>query len=231
MAAVEGSGGDDDGERGRVQQRLCFCCSCCYHRFLSLASSPTLPLQLFKDGVLQTEMGDKDNPRLSKMRKEVVAGGKDTMEVDNEFFLVPVKISDHQWRWAVEEGIRVGGGSRLLVLRVVAAAAAARETAAAAARGGRGPAAAPARGGTCCDAGARICCGGGDGPWREGIRAGGGSRLLLLRVAAAAGGGCSCSYAWRRRWWEGGCGCLSASLNFFDMNLLLDLAISVYMLP
>jgi nuclear protein localization protein 4 homolog len=25
-----------------------------------------------------------------------VAGGKDTMKVDNDFFLVPVKISDHQ---------------------------------------------------------------------------------------------------------------------------------------
>jgi nuclear protein localization protein 4 homolog len=53
-------------------------------------------VKLFKDGVLKTEVGDNDDPRLSKMRKEVVAGGKDTMEVDNDFFLVPVKISDHQ---------------------------------------------------------------------------------------------------------------------------------------
>ncbi|CAO2184550.1 unnamed protein product [Urochloa humidicola] len=53
-------------------------------------------VKLFKDGVLETEVGDSDDPRLSKMRKEVVAGGKDTMEVDNDFFLVPVKISDHQ---------------------------------------------------------------------------------------------------------------------------------------
>lgn len=53
-------------------------------------------VKLFKDGVLETEVGDTDDPRLSKMRKEVVAGGKDTMEVDNDFFLVPVKISDHQ---------------------------------------------------------------------------------------------------------------------------------------
>ncbi|TVU20821.1 hypothetical protein EJB05_30419 [Eragrostis curvula] len=53
-------------------------------------------VKLFKDGVLETEVGDNDDPRLSKMRKEVVAGGKDTMEVDNDFFLVPVKISDHQ---------------------------------------------------------------------------------------------------------------------------------------
>ena len=53
-------------------------------------------VKLFKDGVLETEVGDTDDPCLSKMRKEVVAGGKDTMEVDNDFFLVPVKISDHQ---------------------------------------------------------------------------------------------------------------------------------------
>ncbi|KAF8660493.1 hypothetical protein HU200_057643 [Digitaria exilis] len=53
-------------------------------------------VKLFKDGVLETEVGETDDPRLSKMRKEVVAGGKDTMEVDNDFFLVPVKISDHQ---------------------------------------------------------------------------------------------------------------------------------------
>uniref|UniRef100_I1NVH8 Uncharacterized protein n=1 Tax=Oryza glaberrima TaxID=4538 RepID=I1NVH8_ORYGL len=96
VAAVEGGGSDDDGGHGQGQQRLCFCCSCCYHRFLSLGSSTTLLLQLFKDGVLQTKIRDKDDPRLSKMRKEVVAGGKDTMEVDNDFFLVPVKISDHQ---------------------------------------------------------------------------------------------------------------------------------------
>ncbi|KAM3240234.1 hypothetical protein ACQJBY_053744 [Aegilops geniculata] len=53
-------------------------------------------VKLFKDGVLETEIQDSDDPRLSKMRKEVIAGGKDTMEVDNDFFLVPVKISDHQ---------------------------------------------------------------------------------------------------------------------------------------
>ena len=53
-------------------------------------------VKLCKDGVLETEVTDYDDPRLSKMRKEVIAGGKDTMEVDNDFFLVPVKISDHQ---------------------------------------------------------------------------------------------------------------------------------------
>ncbi|CAM0881303.1 unnamed protein product [Alopecurus aequalis] len=53
-------------------------------------------VKLCKDGVLETEVADSNDPRLSKMRKEVIAGGKDTMEVDNDFFLVPVKISDHQ---------------------------------------------------------------------------------------------------------------------------------------
>ncbi|KAI4983647.1 hypothetical protein ZWY2020_025513 [Hordeum vulgare] len=46
--------------------------------------------------MLEMEVKDSDDPGLSKMRKEVIAGGKDNMEVDNDFFLVPVKISDHQ---------------------------------------------------------------------------------------------------------------------------------------
>jgi nuclear protein localization family protein 4 len=50
-------------------------------------------VKMFKDGVLETEIGDSDDPRMSKMRKEVIAKGKDTMEVDNDFFLVPVKRS------------------------------------------------------------------------------------------------------------------------------------------
>uniref|UniRef100_A0A8I6X5C0 Nuclear pore localisation protein NPL4 C-terminal domain-containing protein n=1 Tax=Hordeum vulgare subsp. vulgare TaxID=112509 RepID=A0A8I6X5C0_HORVV len=53
-------------------------------------------VKLFKDGVLETEVKDSNDPRLSKMRKEVIAGGKTTVEVDNDFFLAPVKISDHQ---------------------------------------------------------------------------------------------------------------------------------------
>ncbi|KAI4975496.1 hypothetical protein ZWY2020_049103 [Hordeum vulgare] len=53
-------------------------------------------VKLFKDGVLETEVKDSNDPRLSKMRKEVIAGGKNTVEVDNDFFLAPVKISDHQ---------------------------------------------------------------------------------------------------------------------------------------
>jgi hypothetical protein len=40
------------------------------------------------------------------MRKEVVAGGKDAMEVDNDFFLVPVKISDHQGNMTGQHGER-----------------------------------------------------------------------------------------------------------------------------
>jgi len=37
-----------------------------------------------------------DDPKLSKMKKEVVVGVKDLKEVDNDFFLVLVRILDHQ---------------------------------------------------------------------------------------------------------------------------------------
>ncbi|CAD5192910.1 unnamed protein product [Musa acuminata subsp. malaccensis] len=53
-------------------------------------------IRLFKEGWLLTEFGEDDDPRVSKMKKDVVVGVKDTREVDNDFFLVPVKISDHQ---------------------------------------------------------------------------------------------------------------------------------------
>ncbi|CAL9079030.1 unnamed protein product [Musa textilis] len=53
-------------------------------------------VRLFKEGWLVTEFGEDDDPRVSKMKKDVVVGVKDTREVDNDFFLVPVKISDHQ---------------------------------------------------------------------------------------------------------------------------------------
>ncbi|KAL0452660.1 UNVERIFIED_CONTAM: NPL4-like protein 1 [Sesamum latifolium] len=36
------------------------------------------------------------DPKLSRMKKDVIVGGKDTRDVDNDFFLVVVKISDHQ---------------------------------------------------------------------------------------------------------------------------------------
>ncbi|KAI7736870.1 hypothetical protein M8C21_014411, partial [Ambrosia artemisiifolia] len=44
----------------------------------------------------ETEVAKGDDPKLSKMKKDVVVGGKDTREVDNDFFLVVVKIFDHQ---------------------------------------------------------------------------------------------------------------------------------------
>ncbi|XP_071720149.1 NPL4-like protein 1 [Rutidosis leptorrhynchoides] len=53
-------------------------------------------VKLFRDGWFVTEIGADDDPKLSKMKKDVVVGGKDTKEVDNDFFLVVVKILDHQ---------------------------------------------------------------------------------------------------------------------------------------
>lgn len=53
-------------------------------------------VKLFKDGWFETEVVEEDDPKLSKMKKDVVVGGKDTKEVDNDFFLVVVKIFDHQ---------------------------------------------------------------------------------------------------------------------------------------
>ncbi|CAL9075677.1 NPL4 family [Musa troglodytarum] len=53
-------------------------------------------VRLFKEGWFVTEFGEDDDPRVSRMKKDVVVGVKDTREVDNDFFLVPVKISDHQ---------------------------------------------------------------------------------------------------------------------------------------
>ncbi|CAI5968691.1 unnamed protein product [Closterium sp. NIES-65] len=47
------------------------------------------------------EKGEKEeekevDPKVSRMRKEVVVAGRDTKEVDNDFFLMPIKIVDHQ---------------------------------------------------------------------------------------------------------------------------------------
>jgi len=53
-------------------------------------------VKLFKDGLFETEIAEDDDPKLSKMKKDVVVGVKDTREVDNDFFLVVVKIFDHQ---------------------------------------------------------------------------------------------------------------------------------------
>ncbi|KAF5455136.1 hypothetical protein F2P56_024745 [Juglans regia] len=53
-------------------------------------------IRLFKEGWFETEIAQDADPKLSKMKKDVVVGVKDTREVDNDFFLVVVKIFDHQ---------------------------------------------------------------------------------------------------------------------------------------
>ncbi|PIN08189.1 Nuclear pore complex, rNpl4 component (sc Npl4) [Handroanthus impetiginosus] len=53
-------------------------------------------VRLFKEGWFERDMQEEIDPKLSKMKKDVVVGGKDTRDVDNDFFLVVVKISDHQ---------------------------------------------------------------------------------------------------------------------------------------
>ncbi|KAJ0052147.1 hypothetical protein Pint_01084 [Pistacia integerrima] len=53
-------------------------------------------VRLFKEGWFETEISEGDDPKLSKMKKDVVVGVKDVKEVDNDFFLVVVKILDHQ---------------------------------------------------------------------------------------------------------------------------------------
>ncbi|KAK7396826.1 hypothetical protein VNO78_17986 [Psophocarpus tetragonolobus] len=53
-------------------------------------------VKLFKEQWFLTEIKEDDDPKLSKMNKDVVVGVKDTREVDNDFFLVVVKIADHQ---------------------------------------------------------------------------------------------------------------------------------------
>ncbi|TXG63547.1 hypothetical protein EZV62_010541 [Acer yangbiense] len=53
-------------------------------------------VRLFKEGWFESEIKEGDDPKLSKMKKDVVVGVKDIKEVDNDFFLVVVKILDHQ---------------------------------------------------------------------------------------------------------------------------------------
>ncbi|XP_077240586.1 NPL4-like protein 2 [Tasmannia lanceolata] len=53
-------------------------------------------VRLFKEGWFETEISGDVDPKLSRMKKDVVIGAKDTREVDNDFFLVLVKILDHQ---------------------------------------------------------------------------------------------------------------------------------------
>lgn len=52
-------------------------------------------IKLWKDGWFVDDCADLD-PKLSRMNKDVVILGKDTRDVDNDFFLVLVKILDHQ---------------------------------------------------------------------------------------------------------------------------------------
>ncbi|KAJ8748426.1 hypothetical protein K2173_003063 [Erythroxylum novogranatense] len=53
-------------------------------------------IRLFREGWFETEIGEDDDPKLSQMKKDVVVGVKDVREVDNDFFLVVVKILDHE---------------------------------------------------------------------------------------------------------------------------------------
>lgn len=55
-------------------------------------------VRLFKEEWFETEgVGSPElDPKLSRMKKDVVVGVKDVKEVDNDFFLVVVKIFDHQ---------------------------------------------------------------------------------------------------------------------------------------
>jgi nuclear protein localization family protein 4 len=52
-------------------------------------------VKLFKDGWFLENVPDLD-PKLTRMKKEVILLQKDTYDVDNDFFLVPVKIFDHE---------------------------------------------------------------------------------------------------------------------------------------
>ncbi|KAL3696857.1 hypothetical protein R1sor_010933 [Riccia sorocarpa] len=52
-------------------------------------------VKLYKEGWFVENVPDLD-PKLSRMSKDVVILGKDTRDVDNDFFLVLVKILDHE---------------------------------------------------------------------------------------------------------------------------------------
>lgn len=53
-------------------------------------------VRLFKEDWFDFQAAKDDDPKVSRMKKDVVVGGKDVREVDNDFFLVVVKIFDHQ---------------------------------------------------------------------------------------------------------------------------------------
>ncbi|KAL6530405.1 hypothetical protein OROHE_014758 [Orobanche hederae] len=53
-------------------------------------------VRLFREGWFERDVQEEIDPKLSRMTKDVVVGGKDMRDVDNDFFLVVVKIFDHQ---------------------------------------------------------------------------------------------------------------------------------------
>ncbi|CAA0836643.1 NPL4-like protein 2 [Striga hermonthica] len=53
-------------------------------------------VRLFKEDWFERDVLEDLDPKLSRMKKDVVVGVKDTRDVDNDFFLVVVKIFDHQ---------------------------------------------------------------------------------------------------------------------------------------
>ncbi|EYU20101.1 hypothetical protein ABFS82_06G059100 [Erythranthe guttata] len=53
-------------------------------------------VRLFKEDWFERDVKEEIDPKLSRMKKEVVIGVKDMRDVDNDFFLVVVKIFDHQ---------------------------------------------------------------------------------------------------------------------------------------
>ncbi|KAL7107531.1 hypothetical protein ACP275_06G060400 [Erythranthe tilingii] len=53
-------------------------------------------VRLFKEDWFERDVKEEIDPKLSRMKKEVVVGVKDMRDVDNDFFLVVVKIFDHQ---------------------------------------------------------------------------------------------------------------------------------------
>ncbi|EPS68262.1 hypothetical protein M569_06509, partial [Genlisea aurea] len=56
-----------------------------------------MSVRLFKEGLFETDLKSKNvDPKLSRMTKDVMVGVKDTRDIDNDFFLVVVKIADHQ---------------------------------------------------------------------------------------------------------------------------------------
>lgn len=57
-------------------------------------------VRLFKEDWFNTNLGEEVDLKLSRMKNDLVVGGKDTKEADNDFFLVVVKIMDHQVRFS-----------------------------------------------------------------------------------------------------------------------------------